>query len=523
MRIRASRTKFWLLPILFCLLTLAEVFGAQPVSAVPCTGTSSDPDTCTARTAGDGKVCMANLFGPTVNCTANDVGIAEASNIRNPTTGAAITSCISGSPLNFTADFTVETQGGVTRFDIGLYFATDGDPNGDGVKSGECSVSKISQVNNTSNNFINLDLPANGGSQSTDTCGDIDNTHKPQLLTLTLSALCTESPLFFNPSTGKCQATSPGPNAQKCMLLPNGVSWRQTGANDICDSPIDAFPGTKAKCNVNPTFGIPVIVETAKVKVDKSANPTSVSESGGTVTYTVVVTNDSGFVDLTIDSIIDDIYGDLGDASNVNVTNNTCPSLIGDTLAPGADTSCTFNASVSGNPGSVTDIVEVCGHDNAGHTGLCGEDDATVTITNTPPAATIKKSADSVQCMTVRYKVVVENTSPVQENLTLNALCDSQYGDITVGGSTPACAAAQPDHIGEAVDCTLPRTIQFGSGNKYTCYFDGTFCGSSDTDRVTGTVVDGEGGTANPDSNYLKVTAPAAPTQKDCGNDPNCP
>lgn len=142
---------FWVACLGAAALTLVGLLvGTQPVFATnspsACDGTSADPDTCTGRTTGSGNVCIGDLsgFGTGINCTANDVAVGFADNIRNPSTGAQITSCVDGSTLNFTADFHVGTSGGATRYDLGLYFATDGDPNHDGAKTGGCAVSKIS-------------------------------------------------------------------------------------------------------------------------------------------------------------------------------------------------------------------------------------------------------------------------------------------------------------------------------------------------------------------------------------------
>jgi hypothetical protein len=75
--------------------------------------------------------------------TANDVRIARASNIRD-TSGNPLESCVSGQTFSFIADFTVQTTA-TARYDIGLYFATDGDPNHDGALAGQCSTNIITQ------------------------------------------------------------------------------------------------------------------------------------------------------------------------------------------------------------------------------------------------------------------------------------------------------------------------------------------------------------------------------------------
>ena len=334
----ADQTKFpYLLtgmsPIVLGVLAVGGLLvGAKPVSAQTCTGGASDPDTCR------GNVCVGTLFGGRVVCTANDVRIGFADNVRDPVTQAPIISCFRGSTLTFQADFHVELTA-QERFDIGLYFATDGDPNDNGARTGECSVSKITAANND-DNFINLDDPGQPG----DTCGDINAANDPQVVTLTLSAECVEGDLFFNAATGECQATAPSPDAPRCMSLPNCTSWRQTGANDVCNSPLDAFPGTTSKCNCDDTFGIPVIVETPSGAVNKTAIK-------AVVTYQVSVTNNSSQVTVEINSLVDNVYGDLATRSG-----STCSSLIGTTVAPGATSNtCEFTAEYL-NPGTVGNL-----------------------------------------------------------------------------------------------------------------------------------------------------------------------
>ena len=79
-----------------CAAALAALaFWAAPASAVVCTGGASDPETCTARTGGNGSACMGDLFGGPLVCTANDVRIGFADNVRDPATDTPIASCIS--------------------------------------------------------------------------------------------------------------------------------------------------------------------------------------------------------------------------------------------------------------------------------------------------------------------------------------------------------------------------------------------------------------------------------------------
>jgi hypothetical protein len=414
----------------------------------------------------------------TLGCTANDVRIASAGNVRDPVTNEPITTCIDQSTLTFKADFTVLLTA-QTRYDIGLYFAVDGDTNGDGARTGQCAVSTSDLSNTSVAQFTQLDA-------SPDNCGEIinDATHNPLIVTLTLSTLCTDTDGDGN------------------VNLPNCTSWRQSGANDVCDQPTDAFPGSPSKCTCDDTFGIPVIVEDATLQVLKSASPLTVPETGGLVTYTVQVTNQATFVSVTINTLIDDIYGNLHDASNPAVSNNTCPNLVGDTLGPQGSTSCTFQATVSGDTGQqIKDIVEVCGTQENTGAEICDDDDATVTITDISAVPTLTKTAQSAAACTVNvnYQVVVSNNSAI-DTLTLSSLSDDKFGDITsVQGNviSTTCGTAAPG------PGTLPAQIA-QSGN-YTCTFVGRIIGSgtacqnlTHVDTVTGSVTDDDNVASTP-------------------------
>ncbi len=78
--------------------------------------------------------CLKDEFGKNVQCTANDVSIAKATNIK-ALDGTALKSCISGSTFSFVADFLLVTTASA-RENIGLYFATAGQSS---ALTGTCS------------------------------------------------------------------------------------------------------------------------------------------------------------------------------------------------------------------------------------------------------------------------------------------------------------------------------------------------------------------------------------------------
>ena len=100
--------------------------------------------------------CMEELAGSGLTCAANDVSIATATNIEILDDGCADPN----DTVTFRATFTVQSTAN-ERYDIGIYFATDGDPNGNGARSGECSINTLA---NSPPPWVDLD---------SDACGDI--------------------------------------------------------------------------------------------------------------------------------------------------------------------------------------------------------------------------------------------------------------------------------------------------------------------------------------------------------------
>jgi hypothetical protein len=421
-----------------------------------------------------------------LGCTANDVRVARATNINissggecHQENGQQVCTCNQGGNVTFTADYEVLLTA-QARYDIGIYFSADGDPNGDGALTGACRLTTLSASN--SDNFINLDpnLKPASKAQPNDVCGDIDATHNPQDLHLTLTVPCE-------------------PGADGKLKLPNCTSWRESGANETCDEATDAFPGAPSKCNCEPGFTVDIFVETATLEVTKTASPTTIPETGGSVTYSVAVKNLAQQATLALDSLTDNLYGDISTTGHNGITATTCvPDAntatceIGGTIAAGATCTCSFTVTVPAGDtgGTITDIVEACATDSFGHTNLCDTDDATVTYTDVRETPVLTKTAIATSCLVdVTYQVVVTNSS-AQDTLTLNSLSDDKFGVIT---SAHDAAVG----IGEVVSttCSVPQTI-LPSGN-YSCSFVGaiTTCSGTHTNTVTGSATDDDGAT----------------------------
>lgn len=546
--------------------SLALMLGASPASArkarAKTAAAAADPCTtvggCT-QTAPPNCLQSEYTFetGSTtsLNCTANDVKIAFASNPRD-SKGNPILTCVQGDTLSFIADFTVVTTA-TSRQNIGLYMNTK-DESG-GALTGTTCVNNIisplhdpaantvstcsSTVGNTqclgSASYLENDPQADSrGNPTPDNCGDITTADNNQVVTVEVDNV-------------KCEP-APGCTGNNCpLVLPNCTSWQQPGGSIQCDSTpphtgwpyvTAAVPGSPSKCNCNSTFTVPITVQTGNITVTKKANPTSITGTdGGTSTFTVTVTNNFNAGSVTIDQICDNKYGNIATASGFsgsacpagslcsapnNVAGTTCATNINCTLPatlqnPGNSVTCTFDGFVPENSTS-TDTVTANGITQGG-TAVSGSASASVTTGDAPASATFIKTLDSANpsagCATVKYDVEVDNTSgnTTDEDETLTALSDNKYGDITTKHGDAGTNLS-------VVDTTCSVTQAIPVGGNYKCSFDGVICGnplgavSSPTACAAGVVVtDTLSGTLTGDETGQTVsTTPGSRTVEVC-------
>jgi hypothetical protein len=482
----------------------------------------------TAANPGEGEItsngCMQDIAGFALNCTANDVSVSGVADVTGeglvdeaditfaPTcdypAANAGTDCSQdpdicldennnpapqlcgdrcaypGDTTRFSATFVFELSA-QERFDVGAYFETSFDTAGDGALTGSCSVITLPETgtferpDGSVGDYVDLDWNCKGGScpQPEDECGDIDNENNPiyydmrgpKTMADTIEAVCldTDGDGFLN--------------------LPNCTSWRQSGANDVCTAPEHAFPGSPSKCNCDPNFQLPIEVPAATLDVVKTATPTEVNEPGGTVKFDVSVTNESPFEDLTLSSLGDDVYGDIADATNTDISSTTCS--VPQDLGHGQTYSCYFMAPVSGQGGtSHKDTVTASGLD-VNQNVLEGSDDATVQILDVAPDMSVTKTASPTAVnepgANVTFTVQVSNDSTAgSDDLSLTSLTDDVFGDITDGGNGAIIST----------DCSVPQTITYGG--SYSCSFTAFVGGvpfSVHEDTVTAVASDDEG------------------------------
>ncbi|MBP6786366.1 MAG: DUF11 domain-containing protein [Candidatus Promineofilum sp.] len=186
--------------------------------------------------------------------------------------------------------------------------------------------------------------------------------------------------------------------------------------------------------------------------VDKVANPTSVPETGGNVTFTFTVTN-NGTVPVTISSLADDKFGTLAGDGDCKV---------GTALAPAA--SCTFDATFAvpaGAVGSNHVNTFTAKAKDAQQNEATDDDPATVTYADVLPSITVTKTANPTSVLqtggNVTFTYVVTNNGTVP--VTISSLADDKFGTLAGDGD---CQVGTP--LAPAASCTFEATFAVPAG-----------------------------------------------------------
>ncbi|MCB0957918.1 MAG: DUF11 domain-containing protein [Acidimicrobiales bacterium] len=249
---------------------------------------------------------------------------------------------------------------------------------------------------------------------------------------------------------------------------------------------------------------VDVVDVASALTVVKTPSVDSLPEPGGTVTYTVDITNTSTADAIVLDSITDAVAGGSPAAPG-----GTCDALVGTTLDPGQKVTCTFTLAVAGDAGdSVPDTVVVAGTDDD-EAPVTGSDSAVVDITDVPPTGTVTKVADVDTIpepgSPVTFTASVTNTSTA-EAATVTAITDLVDGtpiDVTaVGGIVTAttCATGAVLAPGATYSCT------------FTLAITGVDAGDVVSDQVSFTLIDDDGGSVEPSDTAAVTVTDVVPT-----------
>jgi cysteine-rich repeat protein len=282
------------------------------------------------------------------------------------------------------------------------------------------------------------------------------------------------------------------------LLAPGATytcSFTGTVSGNAGDTVTNVVTATGVDANNVAVFGaddatVTILNVPSSIQIEKTANPTSLPEPGGAVTFTVVVTNTSAVDEITIDTLTDSIHGNLSGK-------DTC--AVPQVLAPGESYTCSFGATVTGNAFyTETDVVTVTATDDDGET-IQDDEAASVTLLNVPSAIQVQKTAYPTQVNepggNVTFTVVVTNTSTV-DTVTISSLTDDKFGNLHGKGT-----------------CAVPQVL--APSQLYTCSFTGSVSGNAGqvkTNVVTaaGTDDDNQAVQATDDATVTLLNVPSA-------------
>jgi hypothetical protein len=335
-----------------------------------------------ASPASAGQLCLQSQFaasgaGQNLGCTANDVRVAKAINIRNPATGAPLSTCFGGTRFSFLADFLVVTSSTSSRSNIGLYMnlqdesaltATDSSC-ADNILSMPHFCADSSGALCGSNHYDELDPQVDSkGNPVPDNCGDSTSADPTVCLDANNNVVVCPAPAGGSTFTAAqvvtieindflCQA----PAGSTTLVLPNCTSWQVPGKTIVCNDtdtttwPFNpaAIPGSPSKCNCE-TISLPITPVTYAITTTKTPSPTTLVEPGGNFTYTVGVTNTSdtslgSFGNIAINQICDNRFGNIATAKMCKGGTNALNSCSTDADCTGGGTCFTPNACAAGS------------------------------------------------------------------------------------------------------------------------------------------------------------------------------
>lgn len=251
-----------------------------------------------------------------------------------------------------------------------------------------------------------------------------------------------------------------------------------------------AKPGEHRESNTLSPNNERAFMTSATVTVTKKANPISVPETGGVVTFTITVTDSTASG--TLSDLTDSEFGDLDQQGTCTLDSLSTPyrceftrTLAGTASGPAHQNTVTATVTVSEAEEINTDTVATLG------VSEIATDTATVTFTDIKPDITVSKTASPTALPepggNVTFTFAVTNTTA--ETVTLDSLTDTDFGDLNEQGS---CAVGGTIAPGQMYSCQVTEAI---SGNYGGPVHQNTFTaivsdddGNSDSDSAKATV-----------------------------------
>jgi hypothetical protein len=350
---------------------------------------TGDSVSCTfTNTRDQGSIELKKVWSGTPGQTTLNIGTsAGGTQIASVLTGAD-----GAAPLTTTAKtvntgtYYVSESGGLTNYSAQLDCTSDGTPVAPGA-SNSITVSKNAVVvctftNTRATGSIELKKVWSGtGGQTTlkiGTSSGGDEIKSQQTGAsgggpLTTGAQGVNTGTYFVSESGGLAAYTPS-----LACTSNGSPISSTGGS------VAVAAGATVVCTFTNTAKTPTIT------VVKTAAIDSVAETGGSVSYSVVVTNTSSF-GVTLTSLVDDKFGNLSSQGTCNGAGNAYGSL-----AASATYSCSFTGTLPASNAGLFHVNEVTASASSEVGGATAKDTARVRYYDVKPSISVVKSSDFI-------------------------------------------------------------------------------------------------------------------------------
>ncbi|NQS91500.1 MAG: hypothetical protein HQ574_03745, partial [Chloroflexi bacterium] len=197
------------------------------------------------------------------------------------------------------------------------------------------------------------------------------------------------------------------------------------------------------------------------VTLSLTARNTSISEPGGLVVYTLLLTNQTS-ENITLDPLVDDQFG--------NLNKKGCADSAG--VAGFGTYTCSFSGLIDGNAGdTITNTVTATGEDDDDNV-YSAQSHSSVDITDSIPSLQVNGSAESLSVNEpgglVNISVKITNTS--DEAVALVDIKDTTTGNLDGKGDCNSQENPYPTNleIGAVYNCIFSAAVSGNAGDQYS-------------------------------------------------------
>lgn len=353
---------------------------------------TGDVVVCTfTNTRDQGSIELKKVWSGTAGQTTLNIGTsADGTQVASQLTGAAgATPLTTGAQTVNTGTYYVSETGGLTNYSSQLACTNKGDPisvggsNSVSVAKGDVIVCTFTNTRNqgsielkkvwvgqSGQTTLNIGTSASGSQVASELTGPAG------AAPLTTGAQTVNTGTYYVSETGGLAAFS-----AQLACTSNGNSLTVGSSNSVA-----VATNAVVVCTFTNTATPP------SISVVKTASPDSIPETGGNVTYSVVVTNNAAFP-VTLASLVDSVFGDLSGVGTCNSPSS--PTNPYGVMAPSGTYTCSFQKTLAASNAGVLHINKVTASVTSDGGPASASDTARVKYTDVKPDFSVAKSADS--------------------------------------------------------------------------------------------------------------------------------